>query len=92
MGFVVIQAASGDEALQVLRNEQVDILFSDISMPGSLDGIQLAKWVDSQLPEVSIVLTTGYVEYRRFERLLPSWQFLEKPYLREDLLRVLRLA
>jgi PAS domain S-box-containing protein len=90
MGFVAIQAASADEALQVLRNEQVDILFSDISMPGSLDGIQLAKWVQSELPQVSIILTTGYLDYRRFQDLVPSWQFLEKPYLREDLLRVLR--
>lgn len=89
MGFVVIQASSGDEAKQILRNEPVDILVSDIAMPGSLDGIQLAQWVANELPQVSIVLTTGYLDDRSRQSLSPRWRVLEKPYRREDMIRVL---
>jgi len=90
MGFSVLEAASGEEAQALLRRESVDILLTDIAMPGALDGVQLATWVAHHLPHVHIILTTGYLDEGRREAIAPHWQILEKPYRREDLSRVLR--
>ncbi len=90
MGFSVLEAASGEEAQALLRRESVDILLTDIAMPGALDGVQLATWVAHHQPHVHIILTTGYLDESRRDAIAPHWQILEKPYRREDLSRVLR--
>ncbi len=90
MGFSVLEAASGEEAQALLRHESVDILLTDIAMPGALDGVQLATWVAHHQPHVHIILTTGYLDESRRDAIAPHWQILEKPYRREDLSRVLR--
>ncbi len=90
MGFSVLEAASGEEAQALLRRESVDILLTDIAMPGTLDGVQLATWVAHHQPHVHIILTTGYLDESRRDAIAPHWQILEKPYRREDLSRVLR--
>ncbi len=90
MGFTVLEASSADEAQALLQRESVDILLTDIAMPGTLDGVQLATWVAQQMPHVHIILTTGYLDDKRRDAIAPHWQVLEKPYRREDLSRVLR--
>jgi DNA-binding response OmpR family regulator len=57
-GYKVIEAASGDEALQVLKspNIRVDIVFSDVQMPGTLDGFGLSQWIRAHRPEVRVLL------------------------------------
>jgi DNA-binding response OmpR family regulator len=57
-GYRVIEAASGDEALQVLNDSKirVDIVFTDIQMPGSVDGFGLAQWLRANRPDVRILL------------------------------------
>ncbi len=68
-GYRVVEAASADEAMTVLQETaiQVDIVFSDIKMPGSIDGFGLSKWVREHKPGLQIILTgtlektaTGY--------------------------------
>jgi CheY-like chemotaxis protein len=45
-GFRVVEASTADEGMRVLKtNERVDIVFSDVQMPGSLDGFELAQWL-----------------------------------------------
>lgn len=60
-GFKVIEAASGDEALQVLQEAEVaiDIVFSDVEMPGSVDGFGVAQWVRRNRPGVDVVLAAS---------------------------------
>jgi CheY-like chemotaxis protein len=89
MGFRVLEAESGDQAQDILRTEGVDILFSDIAMPGQLDGVQLAAWTSANLPQVRIILATGYLDDQSRLTIEPHWQVLEKPYRRDDLSRAL---
>jgi CheY-like chemotaxis protein len=89
LGFRVLEAESGDAARELLRTQKVDILFTDIAMPGLLDGVQLAGWVSAHLPEVKIIVTTGYLDDQSRQVIASQWQVLEKPYRRDDLNRVL---
>jgi CheY-like chemotaxis protein len=58
-GYKVIEASNADEALQVLQHKEtvVDVLFSDIEMPGAVDGFGLAKWVREHRPGLNVLLT-----------------------------------
>jgi CheY-like chemotaxis protein len=59
-GFTVHEAASGDEAKAVLSaGVDVDLVFSDVQMPGETDGVALAAWTRVHFPSVPIVLTSG---------------------------------
>jgi len=58
-GYRVIETASADEAIVMLNQADIniDVVFSDVEMPGSMDGFGLAKWVRSNKPGVHIILT-----------------------------------
>jgi CheY-like chemotaxis protein len=58
-GYKVIEAADADEAVLVLKQPDlvVDVLFSDIEMPGSMDGFALAQWSRSNRPGLEVILT-----------------------------------
>jgi DNA-binding NtrC family response regulator len=57
-GYRVIEAANADEALLVLRRSElaIDIVFTDVAMPGSMDGFALAQWVRANRPGMDVVL------------------------------------
>jgi signal transduction histidine kinase/ActR/RegA family two-component response regulator len=89
LGFAVTHVSSADAALGALANgRDVDIVLSDIMMPGGVNGLQLAREIRRRHPRLPVVLTTGYVESaagmqdREFE-LLP------KPYTLETLAEAL---
>ena len=58
-GYRVIEAVSADEAMTVLmqKETQVDIVFSDLEMPGSTDGFGLSKWIRDNRPGIDVILT-----------------------------------
>jgi CheY-like chemotaxis protein len=58
-GYKVIEAADADEAVLVLTQEQlqINVLFSDIDMPGSMDGFALAQWARANRPGLEVILT-----------------------------------
>jgi CheY-like chemotaxis protein len=61
-GFDVVEAGSADQAVRVLEaGVRIDIVFSDVSMPGRLDGFGLAQWVRRERPELKVILTSGAV-------------------------------
>ena len=77
-GFAVEVAVNGEEALARLEGGlSVDIVFSDIVMPGSVSGIDLATAVRARWPALPVVLATGYTERRV---ALPDVKILAKPY------------
>jgi CheY-like chemotaxis protein len=79
-GFTVIEAASADEAWAYLRTgEAVDLVFSDIQMPGSLTGVDLARLLRAIRPELPIILTSGRAGPEGLGR------FLMKPYMPSEL-------
>jgi signal transduction histidine kinase len=77
-GFQVVVAKNGDEAVMRLESgEHFDLVFSDIVMPGTVNGIDLAELIRTRFPQTRIVLATGYSERRV---ALPGVRTLPKPY------------
>jgi CheY-like chemotaxis protein len=88
-GYSVIEAGSADEALTLLEHERdVQVLFTDIRMPGSMDGLQLAGVVHQRWPLIRILLTSGDTHPSR-EAIPDDGRFLAKPYRFESLSREL---
>jgi len=87
-GFSVLEAPSGDEArILVKETPRIAIVFSDVQMPGKMDGVALARWLASECPAIKVLLTSG-------RAMLPTrtsaWRFLPKPYTFDELDRQLR--
>lgn len=86
-GFSVLQAANADEAVDLLRsNRDVGAVFSDIQMPGSMNGLGLARWISETLPDVKVLLTSGHV----LPATARKWTLLAKPYDMAEVERRLR--
>lgn len=80
-GYAVIEAASADEAAAILRaGMAVDLVFTDVAMPGRLDGLALAELVRADHPTLKIVITSGHLSPGD-ERRSKADAFLPKPYL-----------
>ncbi|HUG99466.1 MAG TPA: PAS domain S-box protein [Gammaproteobacteria bacterium] len=95
LGYEVLDAADGPEALEVLRErEDVDLLFTDIVMPGGINGRQLAEAACLLNPDLRVLYTSGYTENAivHHGRLDPGVQLLSKPYRRAELAERIRLA
>ena len=58
-GYVVLEAANAGEALDLLQCQRVQVVLSDIRMPGKLDGVELAQTIRAQHPEIKIVLASA---------------------------------
>lgn len=58
-GFSVFEAPDTDKALDLLQGEAIDLLFTDIRLPGAMDGLALAKFVQAALPEMKVVIASG---------------------------------
>lgn len=77
-GFDVVEAANAQEALDILNSRaDVGVLFTDVNMPGALDGLALAELVHQHWPAIKLVVTSG----RGLEAPVPDdGRFLAKPY------------
>lgn len=96
LGYRVTAVQSGDAALAILDREdrQFDLLFSDIVMPGVLDGYDLARFVLERRPGMKILLTSGFSgdKLRQQDGGAPQFNLLGKPFRREELARSIRAA
>ena len=89
-GFEVIQAANADEAIAILKGRpDIHVVFTDIQMPGSMDGLKLARFVRDRWPPIKIIATSGRVVVDDDD--LPTGSvFLPKPYRGAELVETLR--
>ena len=87
-GFEVIEAVNAAEALRILARVPIDVLFSDIDMPGNMDGLALAQWVRRSQADTRIILTSGAAKAPGDVEEYAS--FLPKPYAEKDVERLLR--
>jgi two-component system, response regulator PdtaR len=92
-GFDVIEAGNADEAIRVMgAGIRIDIVFSDVNMPGSMDGFGLAQWLRQERPDLKIILTSGAAQTAKdagdFREHGP---ILAKPYDHAGLARQLRV-
>jgi PAS domain S-box-containing protein len=95
MGYDVVTAASGREAIDVLEHRDVDILFTDVVMPNGMNGIELASYTRTHFPDTKIMLASGYplpALKQRHGSDLNEFAFVNKPYRLSDLARTLRSA
>jgi len=95
MGYDVLTAASGREAIDVLERRDVDILFTDVVMPNGMNGIELASYTREHYPGTKIMLASGYplpALKQRHGTDLSEFAFVNKPYRLSDLARTLRSA
>jgi CheY-like chemotaxis protein len=85
LGFAVVQAASPAAALGALANgRRIDVVFSDIMMPGGMNGLELGREIRRRHPELRVVLTTGYSESAA--SMVPGeFPLILKPYSLEGL-------
>jgi PAS domain S-box-containing protein len=93
LGYRVLEAENGPLALEVLAEQRdgIDLLFTDMVMPGGLSGSDLAQEARRRLPEIKILFTTGYAQPDVVRRgLAESANWLNKPYTALDLARKLR--
>jgi signal transduction histidine kinase len=95
LDYRAISAADAAEALMLLDQEAVDLLLTDIVMPGKEDGVELAKQVLWRWPKLKVVLTSGFAGQGLDGRLGPlagALRFLNKPYRQRELAQVIRRA
>ena len=95
LGYRVIACSNGADALQALRaTADVDLLFTDVVMPGGMNGRELAEAARALRPDLPVLFTSGYTENAivHHGRLDPGVHLLAKPYRRRDLAAKLRVV
>ena len=95
LGYTTLSAKNGPEALAVLDSgAPVDLLFTDVIMPGAMNGRDLATEAEKRRPGLRVLFTSGYTENAIDQdgKLEQGILFLGKPYSRAQLARMLRVA
>jgi CheY-like chemotaxis protein len=79
-GFGTLEAANADDAIVILEaRPDIHVVFTDINMPGSMDGLKLARFVRDRWPPIKIIATSAHTSVEGFD--LPNGgRFLPKPY------------
>lgn len=79
-GYEVLEAQDADAAILILESrDDIDLVFTDVQMPGTMDGIKLSHYIHNRWPPVKLIVTSGmaFVE----ESILPTGsQYFAKPY------------
>ena len=91
-GYRVVETSNGDEAVAVLKADpHIDVVFSDVTMPGEIDGFALAQWVRRERPGVRVILTSGIGKTaHEASQLCGDGPLLDKPYDHGDVERRIR--
>lgn len=89
-GFDVVEANNADEAILILESRlDITVVFTDVQMPGSMDGLKLAAAIRGRWPPIKIVATSGLLDIRKEDLPLGS-RFLPKPYSATQIVGTLR--
>jgi len=88
-GLRVLEAGNAHDAIAILGdNPVVNVIFTDVDMPGSIDGIELAKIVRERFPPVQVVVTSGHRNVLQGD-LPPEAKFIPKPYVSEQIVKTI---
>lgn len=89
LGYNVLEAGDANEAIAAMDAEEpVSLVFTDIRMPGKMDGYGLAEWFRSNYPQVPVLLTSGFSGGRgQSAASIPGGGFIEKPYSQNQVAR-----
>ena len=88
-GYIAVEASSADEAITILEaRKDIRIVFTDINMPGSMDGLKLAHAIRKRWPPIELILTSGH--FNVSDNDLPErGRFFSKPYRDEEIISTL---
>lgn len=92
-GFQVVEAADAAEAMERMEREKVDAVFTDVRMPGDMDGVEFARWVLKHWPGLPVMLTSGEMSgIKAMEELRASERVsvFTKPYRYADVEKKLK--
>ena len=95
LGYRTLSASNAVEGLALIDNpERIDLLFTDVIIPGGMNGRQLALEAEKRRPGLKVLYTSGYTENAivHHGRLDADVLLLAKPYLSADLARMIRTA
>ncbi len=88
-GFTAIEASNADEAIAILeRRKDIRIVFTDIDMPGSMDGLKLAHAVRKRWPPIELIVTSGYFDLCDAD-MPERVRFFPKPYSDREIVSTL---
>jgi PAS domain S-box-containing protein len=93
LGYSVLKAKDADAALTIIESGvAIDVLFTDVVMPGKLQSSELGRTAQKRLPKIAVLFTSGYTDNTivHGDRLDEGVDLLNKPYTREELARKLR--
>ncbi len=85
-GYNVTETSTATEAMVVLSSQRIDLVFSDVLMPGSIGGLTLAGWIKANRPKVPVILCSGISAVSRYLHGREGITFLAKPFGTNDLL------
>jgi CheY-like chemotaxis protein len=87
-GLPVVQAANADEAIAILENrDDIGVVVTDIQMPGSMDGLMLARSVNERWPPLDVIIVSGNAREATSGKLPAGVPFFNKPYNPEAVVR-----
>jgi CheY-like chemotaxis protein len=95
LGYKTIEATNGAEALRAVdRSGAIDLLFTDVVIPGGINGRELADAIGRKKPDIKVLFTSGYTQNAivHHGRLDAGVLLLGKPYRKTDLARMVRVA
>ena len=92
LGYRIRETESGPDAIAVLKTPAhgIDLVFSDVVMPGGITGYDVAEWVAEHAPAIRVLLTSGYPDGAAESAGRPKVRLLRKPYRLNDLAAALR--
>jgi CheY-like chemotaxis protein len=89
-GYEILEAANADEAIQILQSRNdIRVVFTDVGMPGSMDGLRLARFIKDRWPPIQLVVTSGR-DVSNHPDFPANGQFIGKPYQNRQVTAVLR--
>ena len=94
-GYNVLEAENAYAAIEIMNSgKNIDLLFSDIMMPGKMSGTDLSSWAAENYPDIKIILTTGFDKksFKKDSSISPSIPVLHKPYSKAQLAMQVRLS
>ena len=89
-GYIAVEASNADEAITILEaRKDIRIVFTDIDMPGSMDGLKLAHAIRERWPPIELILTSGHFDLRDDE-IPERGRFFPKPYRDQEIISALQ--
>ena len=92
--FQCLEAGNVAQALGITHrlDGRIDLIISDIKMPGDVDGVDLAYSVRNSYPDIPVILISGYSDDESVKRSIPAFRFIHKPFVPETILSAVRSA